>query len=208
MKFKLYTADGKKGKDKEIEIPELEGKTGLQALKDVLVAYQSNCRQGTASAKTRADVAGSGKKIYRQKGTGHARHGDRQSPIFIGGGIAHPPKPRDWTKHLNKKVRKIALIRAVFDRATLGDISLVEEFKTETPKTKDFASFVAKIYPEGNVLLVDNKFDKNALLASRNLERVHVVDANSVNAWDIVRFKNVLVSEQGFTSILGRVANG
>ncbi len=206
MKFKVYTPEGKEDKDKEFDIPSFDGKQGLQALKDVIVAYQANCRQGNGSAKTRAQVKGSGKKIYRQKGTGNARHGDKQAPIFVGGGVAHPPKPKDWSKQINKKVKQVALKRAVFDRANSGDISLMQGFDAKTPKTKAFASVVDKVYPEGSVLLVDNTFEDNALLATRNIERVHVVDASSVNAWDLVRFSKLLISEAGLEAILKRIA--
>ena len=206
MKFKVYTPEGNADTEKEFDIPSFEGIQGLQALKDVIVAYQANCRQGNSSSKTRAQVKGSGKKIYRQKGTGNARHGDKQAPIFVGGGVAHGPKPKDWSKQLNKKVRQVALKRAVFDRAHAGDISLIQGFFAKTPKTKDFASIINKVQPKGSVLLVDNQFEDNALLATRNIERVHVVDAHSVNAWDLTRFKTLLISEAGLEVILGRVA--
>ena len=206
MKFRVYTAQGEETEEKELEVPVFKGDKGLQTLKDVIVAYQANCRQGTASAKTRAAVVGSGKKIYRQKGTGRARHGDRQSPIFVGGGIAHPPKPRDWTKRINKKVRKMALKRAVFDRVNAGDVSLIERFEINSPKAKDFNERFSKIFPSGSVLLVGLEFSDHALLASRNLKRFHIINGQSVNAWDFIRFDKVLVSEGAFNIILKRVS--
>lgn len=204
MKLKVYTADGASSVEKDFDIPAFEGDKGLQALKDVVVAYQSNQRQGNAKAKSRAEVAGSGKKIYRQKGTGNARHGDRQAPIFVGGGIAHGPKLRDWTKHTNKKVKALAMRRALFDKASEGELAVIEKFEMAEPKTKQFDAVLKQIKPEGKVLVVDQQFQDNTALAARNLARVHITDSASLNAWDLVRFDNILISERGMEQLLAR----
>jgi len=204
MKLKVFTADGASSTDKEFAIPTFEDDKGLQALKDVVVAYQSNQRQGNAKAKTRAEVRGSGKKIYRQKGTGHARHGDRQAPIFVGGGTAHGPKLRDWTKNANKKVKLLAMRRALFDKANEGEIAVIEKFEFSAPKTKDFDSLLSKIKPEGKVLIVDQQIDDNTALSARNLARVALAESASVNAWDLVRYDNVVISERGIEQLLAR----
>lgn len=205
MKLKVYTADGSKVTEKELaNFPVFEGDKGVQALKDVLVAYHSNQRQGNAKAKTRAEVQGSGKKIYRQKGTGNARHGDRQAPIYVGGGVAHGPKLRDWTKIVPKKVRRLAFQRAIFDRASEGAISLIEKFELDQPKSKAFNNILKNIQPTGNVLIVDQSFQENTILAARNIERVEIREADSLNAWDLVRYQTILVSERGMEHILNR----
>ena len=105
MKLEVYTTDGGNSKKKEFAIPELEGDKGLYALKQIILAYQANQRQGCASTKTRAEVRGSGKKPWRQKGTGMARAGSRRSPIWRGGGITFGPRPRDYSQRLNKKMK-------------------------------------------------------------------------------------------------------
>ena len=204
MKFNVYTADGSSSSEKEYEIPEFQGDKGLQTLKDLIVAYQSNLRQGNAKAKTRSEVSGSGSKVYRQKGTGNARHGDRQAPIYVGGGVAHGPKIRDWSKDMNKKARKLAFRRAIFDKAVEGGIDLIEKFEIAEAKTKLIDAVVDKIVQKGKVLLVDQHFDNKLLLAARNIARVHVVDAASLNAYDLLRFDKVIASEQGFKQVIAR----
>ncbi|MEM9227809.1 MAG: 50S ribosomal protein L4 [Verrucomicrobiota bacterium] len=206
MKFKVYTPDASSSTEKEFStFPELEGNKGRQALKDVIVAYQANNRQGNAKVKTRAEVARTGKKVYRQKGTGHARHGDRGSPIFVGGGVAHGPKVRDWSKPINKKIKTLAFKRALCNLAQDGGIDLIEKFDVDQPKTKLFNELISKIEPKGKVLIVDKELSDNAALAARNLERVFIVDADSVNAWDLIRFNKIVVSEDGFNRILERL---
>lgn len=207
MKFKVYTADGASSTEKDIDIPTFEGDKGLQTLKDLIIAYQANLRQGTAKVKTRSEVSGTGAKVYRQKGTGNARHGDRQSPIYVGGGVAHGPKVRDWSKSMNKKAKQLAFRRAIFDKASEGGIDLIEKVEVAEPKTKLVDGVVGKIQKEGKVLLVDQNFDDKTLLAARNINRVHVVDAASINAYDLIRFEKVIISEKGFEQVLAR-ANG
>ncbi|MBC2593323.1 50S ribosomal protein L4 [Ruficoccus amylovorans] len=205
MKFKVYSADASSSTEKDFDnFPAFEGNKGLQALKDVIVAYQANNRQGTAKAKTRSDVNRTGKKVYRQKGTGNARHGDRGAPIFVGGGVAHGPKVRDWSKHINKRVKTLAFKRALFNKASEGGLDLIEKFEVEQPKTKLFNSLIGKIQPKGKVLIVDSEFNDNAALAARNIDRVYIVDADSINAWDLMRFDKIVASEEGFNRILER----
>lgn len=206
MKLKVYTADAASSSEKEFKnIPSFEGDKGLQALKNLIVAYQANLRQGNAKVKTRSEVKGTGKKVYRQKGTGNARHGDRQSPIYVGGGVAHGPKVRDWSKKVTKKTKALAFSRALFDKVTEGTVELIEKFELPEAKTKSMDALIGKIQNKGKILLVDESFDNTNGLAARNIERVHLVDSASINAWDIMRFQNVLISEKGFEQILARV---
>lgn len=207
MKLKIHTPDASNSTDKEFDFPVTEGDKGLQALKDLIVVYRSNARQGNAKAKTRAEVTGSGKKIYRQKGTGGARHGDRQAPIYVGGGVAHPPKLRDWTRRFNQKSRKLAFRRALTDKINEGGIELIEAFQVEQPKTRLIADLLKKIQPEGSILLVDQQFSDETALAARNIARVTLTDAASVNAYDILRFKKIIISQRGFERILARIQN-
>ncbi|MGF1450106.1 MAG: 50S ribosomal protein L4 [Opitutales bacterium] len=207
MKLKVYTRDGSSSQEKDFEqFPQLEDSKGRQALKDLIVAYQANARQGTAKAKTRAEVAGTGKKPYRQKGTGNARRGSNQSPIISGGGVVFGPHPRDYSKHVNKKVRKLAFRRALVDKAAEGGLDLIEAFSVDQPKTKLFVSVLNRIRPEGKVLIVDEQFDDSMVLAARNVERVQMTEADTVNAMDLTRYACVLVSERGFEKILARAS--
>lgn len=205
MKLKIYTTDGASFTEKDFEgVPVFEDNRGKQALKEVVVAYQANLRQGNAKTKNRSEVRGTGKKVYRQKGTGMARHGDRQSPIYVGGGVAFGPRPRDYSKKINRKVKLLALQRAVYERTRDGGIDLIEAFAPSAPKTKVMNELLAKIEPKGKVLLVDDTFGDETILASRNIPRVFMVEADSINAWDLIRFDRVIASEKAFEQILQR----
>lgn len=205
MKLKVFKADGSSSTEKEFNIPVLEGDKGRQALKELLVAYHANRRQGNAKSKTRAEVSGTGKKALRQKGSGGARHGDKQAPIYVGGGTAHGPKLRDWSKSVNKKARKLAFQRAIFDKASEGEISLIEQFDVAEPKTRLFNSVLSKIQPTGKILIVDQQFEDRTILAARNIERVELSEATNLNAWDLVRYQSVLFSERGLELLLARI---
>jgi len=207
MKLKVYSPDGAKAQEKDFAIREFEGKKGVQALKETLVAYQANARQGTSKTKDFGEVKGTGKKPWRQKGTGQARHGSRRSPIWVKGAVVFGPRPRDWSHTINSKVRQLAFQRALFDKATDGELSLIEKVVAAKPKTKIINQVLNRIHPKGKILLVDETFEKNAQMAARNLARVLLVDAASVNALDLARCKNAIISESAFEKILAR-ANG
>lgn len=206
-KFKLYSADGSSSEEKAFDsFPKLEGGKGVTALRDLLIILQANVRQGNACTKTRAEVSGTGKKPWRQKGTGMARHGSKRSPIWVGGGVAHGPKPRDYSQRMNKKIKALALKRALVDAANEGKIDLIKSFDFEAPKTKNCSSVMANIYPQRkNVLVVDEEFTDNAVLASRNIANLFMIDARSLNAWDVVRHRKLLMTEKGFEKLLERV---
>src|ERR1700675_1484713 len=126
---------------KEAKINVIENGRGTQALHDVVVALRANRRSGSANTKTKAEVAYSGKKPWRQKGTGRARAGYASSVIWAGGGVVFGPKPRDYSKKVAKSVRRLALLKALSARIMAGDVLVAEEIKVATPKTKDFVSF-------------------------------------------------------------------
>lgn len=206
MKLKVFSPDGSSHVEKDYDLPEFEGNKGLQTLKDLLVTYHANRRQGSASSKSRAEVAGSGRKLYRQKGTGNARKGDGQSPVYVGGGIAHGPKPRDWSRGFNVKARRLAFGRAIFDKASEGRILLIEKFDFDAPKTRNFCALLEAIVPDAKTVLVsDQQFDKNAALSARNIKNVALVEAPTLNAWDVVRHHSIVLTEKGFEQLLTRV---
>src|SRR6184192_2131804 len=126
MKLTVFSPDGTSSREQEFAgLPVFEGDKGLQAVKEVVVAINANNRQGTHSTKTRGEVRGGGKKPWRQKGTGRARHGSIRSPIWMGGGVSHGPKPRDYTMRVNKKMKRAALRGALTDAAASGKLALV-----------------------------------------------------------------------------------
>src|ERR1700730_10736367 len=127
---------------KEAKIEVIENGRGSQALHDVVIALRANRRSGTANTKTKADVAYSGKKPWRQKGTGRARAGYTSSPVWSGGGVVFGPKPRDYSKKVSKNVKRLAFLKALSSRIIAGDVLLADEIKVAQPKTKEFVSFI------------------------------------------------------------------
>ena len=178
MKLTVFSADGTKSSEKEFaNLPTFEGDKGLQAVKEVIVAINANNRQGTHSTKTRGEVSGGGKKPWRQKGTGRARAGSNRSPIWVGGGVVFGPKPRDYSKKINSRVKALAFSRALYDRALAGEIAVIEQFLVDQPKTKLMNTVVSRIAPKGKILLVDAPFSAEAARAARNIDRVSLQEA-------------------------------
>ncbi len=208
MKLTVFSSDGKTSSEKDFaNIPTFEGDKGLQAVKEVIVAINANNRQGTHSTKTRGEVRGGGKKPWRQKGTGRARAGSIRSPLWSGGGVVFGPKPRDYSKKINNKVKQLAFSRALFDRATAGEIAVIDSFDTKMIKTKAVNTVVGLIAPKGKVLLVDAPFAAETFRASRNLERVSLQDASKLNTLDLAQYAKIIVSTKALDAIITR-ANG
>lgn len=206
MKCKFYKNDGSVGVEQDVNLPAFEGDKGVVALRDALHFYRANYRVATAATKSRGQVSGSGKKPYRQKGTGMARHGEKRSPIWVGGGVVFGPNGRDYSVKMNRKLKRLSLARSLFDRQQENALVFMESLSVEQPKTKDFAEVLKKLDLHGTVLLVDAEFDENLILAARNLPQVFMMDAASVNAWDIAYCDHVLVSAEGLKVLLDRLA--
>ena len=206
MKIKFYGIDGVCNGEREYNIPEFEGDRGLKVLKEVILAYQANLRQGNACTKTRGDVHGSGKKPFRQKGTGMARQGEKRSPLARGGGVVFGPKPRDFSVNVNRKEKRLALQRALFDSVVEGKLVVLEALKTlEAPKTAEMVSVFDKIVPTKKCLLIDSDFSENQLLSIRNLNRIFSIDVNSVNALDLSRYPQVIMTERALNAFIEKV---
>lgn len=209
MILKVYSKDGSASQDAEFDqIETFEGNRGRQAVKEVIVGHQANARQGTASTKNRSEVAGTGKKPWRQKGTGNARAGSVTSPIWSGGGVAFGPRPRDYTKKINKKVKNLALRRLLFDRATKGDIEILESFEVTEPKTRQVHALIRQVAPRGRVLVVEDEISENARLASRNLDRVDLLEATALNALNLAAYSKILITRKALTRLVERLNGG
>jgi large subunit ribosomal protein L4 len=209
MKFTVFSPDGTKSREQDFEgLPTFDGDRGLQAVKEVIVAINANKRLGTHSTKTLAEVRGSGKKPWRQKGTGRARAGSKRSPLWSGGGVVFGPKPRDYSKKINGKVRDLAFSRALFDRASAGEIAVIENFGFTVSKTKVVGKVVGLIAPAGKVLLVDAPFADDARRAARNLGRVSLQEAAKLNTLDLAQHSKIIVSTKALEAIIARVAGG
>jgi large subunit ribosomal protein L4 len=206
MKFTIFSPDGTSSREQDFDgIPTFEGDKGLQAVKEVIVAINANNRLGTHSTKTRGEVRGGGRKPWRQKGTGRARAGSSRSPLWSGGGVVFGPKPRDYDKKINGKVKALAFSRALFDRATAGEIAVIENFGFTVKKTKVVSKVVALIAPKGRILLVDAPFASETRLAARNLERVTLQEAAKLNTLDLAQYKKIIVSAKALETIIARV---
>ena len=209
MKFTIFSPDGTTSREQDFDgIPTFEGDRDLQAVKEVIVAINANNRLGTHSTKTRAEVRGGGKKPWRQKGTGRARAGSSRSPIWSGGGVVFGPKPRDYDKKINGKVKALAFSRALFDRATAGEIAVIENFGHATKKTRVVDKVVGLIAPKGKILLVDAPFNAETRLAARNLERVTLQEAAKLNTLDLAQYRKIIVSTKALETIIARVTGG
>jgi len=209
MILKLYSIDGSSSRDIEInDLPAFEGDKGLQAVKEVIVAINANARLGTHSTKTRGEVRGGGKKPWNQKGTGRARAGSIRSPLWSGGGVVFGPRPRDFSKKINSKVKALAFSRALFDRVVAGDIDVIEAFSPAQPKTKLIGQVVSRIAPKGKVLLVDAPFTAEASRAARNLPRVTLQEAAKLNTLDLVAYTKIVVSTKALEQIIARATGG
>ncbi len=207
MKLTIFTSDATKSSEQEFNLPVFEGTRGLQAVKEVVVAHNANARLGTHSTKTRGEVRGGGKKPWAQKGTGRARAGSIRSPLWGGGGVVFGPKPRDYSKKINGKVKALAFSRALFDRAVAGDISVIEAFSPTQTKTKVINQVIGRIAPKGKILIVDEPFSSEASRAARNLARVTLQVASKLNTLDLCTFTKIVMSTKALEKVIAR-ANG
>jgi large subunit ribosomal protein L4 len=208
MNLKVFSSDGTSSREQDFGIPTFEGDKGLQAVKEVIVAINANARLGTHSTKTRGEVRGGGKKPWRQKGTGRARAGSIRSPLWVGGGVVFGPKPRDYSKKINAKVKALAFSRALFDRAVAGEIDVIESFVAPTAKTKAINQVIGRIAPEGKVLVVDAQFTAEAARAARNICRVSLQEASKLNTLDLAQYRKIIVSTAALEKIIARVSGG
>jgi large subunit ribosomal protein L4 len=204
MKLKIFTPDATQSREADFNLPTFEGSRGLQAVKEVVVAHKANARLGTHSTKRRGEVSGGGKKPWNQKGTGRARAGSIRSPLWVGGGVVFGPKPRDYSKKINGKVKALAFSRALFDRAVAGDVSIIEAFAPTATKTKVMDQVINRIAPTGHVLIVDEPFTTEATRASRNLERVTLQEASKLNTLDLCTFTKIVMSTKAIEKIIAR----
>ena len=165
-----------------------------------VVAQLANNRQGTQKAKTRSEVRGGGRKPWRQKGTGHARQGSIRSPQWTGGGVVFAPTPRDYSKKMNKKEKRIALKSALTSRVEEGKFIVVDELKFEEPKTKEFAKVLENLEAD-KALVVINDNDTNVVKSAANIPTVKTASTNTINVYDILKYDTVIVTQDAVKTI-------
>jgi large subunit ribosomal protein L4 len=189
MSAKSFTAEDAQSANVVLVGPE----KGRQAVHDLVTAYRANRRSGSANTKTRGEVSGNNKKIYKQKGTGNARHGDKRAPIFVGGGVVFGPRPRDYSKKVPKNVRKLALRRVLGDLVRGGKIKHVDSFAIADGKTRSFIAALSAIADPGKVLVISNSFDESTYLAARNVCWAQLVTGSDFNVEQLLLADSVIL---------------
>lgn len=181
---------------------------GDQAVHDAVLAYLAGQRAGTASTLRKGEVAGSNKKPWRQKGTGRARAGLRQSPVWRGGGIAFGPHPRSFELKVNRKIAALAFRRAVSDKLASGAVKVVDGLAVESPKTRAIAALLKSVKVGKGALILVDKVEKNLSLACRNIPNVAVTRACDVSVYQLLWYPTILVSRAGMDQIVKRLGGG
>lgn len=175
-----------------------------KTLRQAILIYEANLRQGNASTKSRSEVAGSTRKPWRQKGTGRARAGSRRSPLWRGGGIIFGPKPRDFSQKITSKAKNAALKAALFGKFRDSEVVFIEDFGLEKPSTKRMAENLKRMDIEGSCLIVLRGRNEVVWKSSRNIPKVTVTSASDVNAFEVARHKNLLMTPEGFEELKKR----
>ena len=168
-----------------------------QAVKNQL----ANKRQGTQSTKTRAEVRGGGKKPWRQKGTGRARHGSSRSPIWTGGGITFAPKPRDYSYKIPKKVKRLALKSVLTSKVQNNEMIIIDEIKIDTPRTKDMLELLSKLNADKKALIVLDTNDKNVIKSANNIPNVATALVNTINVYDILKYNSFIITKEAVKKV-------
>lgn len=179
---------------------------GTQAVHDLITAYRANRRTGSAHTKTRGEVSGNNKKIYKQKGTGGARHGDKRAPIFVGGGVVFGPRACDYTKKVSKTTRKLALRRVLGDLIRGGVLHTLPSFVIADGKTKTFLAAVDALSTARRILIIADSFDEKTYLSARNVSHVLLMTANEVNVEQMLLHSDIFVVGAALETLAKRTA--
>ena len=206
MKISIKNTAGKAAGELEVKFAVVENGKGTQAVHDAVTAYRAAQRSGTACTKTAGEVAGTNKKPWKQKGTGRARAGSFQSPLWVGGGVVFGPKPRDFSKKISKKTRALALRKALSERLKLGDVIVVDDLKLASHKTKDFMKVIDALELTGTTLVVSGGEDnQNLMRAVNNISFVTITTSDSLNTYDVLRPDKLLFTRSAFEKVEARL---
>ena len=192
-KARYYKADGKKGRARELPVALFDGVVNEGVLHQVVKAYLSNQRQGTASGKNRSAVSGGGRKPWKQKGTGRARQGTTRAPQWTGGGLAFPPQPHGWRVKVPKKVRGLARRSALNARADADRVILIDPLAFEKARTKQLLGYLSEIGVEGKVLILTYGINENLVLSARNVPGLEVIPFGEESSYDLLAAGTVLI---------------
>lgn len=201
VKAPLYKADGAASGDIKLDAEVFGIEPNMDVLHQVVTAQLAAARSGTAATKTRTQVRGGGRKPWRQKGLGRARHGSIRSPIWVGGGIAHGPHPRSYAQRTPKKMKRLALYSALSARASEAAIKVVDDIDWSAPKTKQAVSLLGAIEATGKTLVVLNQLDGSAAKSFRNLSEVRLVEPGHLTAYDVLWSDQVVFTSHTVGSV-------
>ena len=199
-KANVYTMAGAQTGEVELAESVFGIEPNEAAVHAVVTNHLANCRQGTQSSLTRAEVSGGGIKPWRQKGTGHARQGSTRAPQWTHGGVVFAPKPRSYRYTLNKKLRRLAMKSALSAKAAEGSIIVIDQITVEAPKTKVIVSMLSAVNA-GKSLIITADVDKNVVLSARNIPNVITSPAKLINVYDIVNAKNLVIDQAALAVI-------
>lgn len=194
-KIDVVNPTGEKVKDLALKKELWNIEPNNTVLYDALTLANSSLRQGTHSTKTRSEVRGGGRKPWRQKGTGRARQGTIRAPHWPGGGIAFGPKPRSYDKKMNRKERRLALKSALAYKYQQKEMLVLENLEIKSPKTKDMVAYLEKLGVTGKMLIVVEELSDNLILATRNLEKINLLQASDINVYDIINCRKMIITE-------------
>lgn len=196
MKVPVYSLSGEEIRQIEISDAVFGVPFKENVVHQVMVSMQANARQGTATAKTRGEVVGSTKKLYRQKGTGYARAGSKKSPTRRGGGVTFGPRPRDYRQDIPKKIRHLALRCVLSSKANEGDLKIIDSFNLSEPKTKKILDVLTALKIDSSALIVTQNPEVNVIKSARNIPQVITSPARVMNILDILTHKTLLMTEE------------
>ncbi len=194
----VYNTSGEKVGDEQLDEALLGGEVNAALLKQAIVRYHANQRQGTVKTKTRAEVEGAKQKLYRQKGTGRARMGTIRTPVRRGGGHAFAKVPRDFRQAMPKKMRRLARNHAVLSKIQSDDVLIIDELKLDQPKTAPFAKLLAAVQADRGCVFATNGIDTNIYKSGRNIPRTEIMDVAAVNAFHVLSRRKLIFTRAAF----------
>ena len=207
MKLKVINIDGKKVSDIEISDKIFSLEPDKYLIQSLIDWQLNHFKARTAKTKQRNEIKGSTAKIYAQKGTGGARHSSRKAPIFVGGGVAHGPKGAVYKiNKINKKVRKIGLFHVLSQKNKVNSLFVVEDFKTEIKKTKLLNNFLEKLKLENSLIISDKDSKIKIIKSARNIKNLKIIEQEGTNAYDLLKYKNVIFTASSIKSFQDRVS--
>ena len=198
----IFNQSGEKVSTFKLDEQKLGGEVKVNLLKQAVTMYHANQRQGTVQTQARGEVAGSTRKMFRQKGTGNARTGGIRNPIKRGGGHAKQKRPKEWRQALPKKARRLATQSALLSKFQSGDVRVLNEIKLDAPKTKQVAAMYKKLGIDRSCLLAINGRNETLEKSARNIDRTKLTTVSQLNAWDLLNNRTLLLTKDGLESIL------